>query len=538
MPCETGPRFGSPAKALRRRSLLAAGSLAASGLARPAIAQPAAVLRMVPQANLTSIDPIWTTANITRNHAFMVYDTLFGLDAELRPQPQMAAGLAVEDGGTRVTITLRPGLVFHDGAPVLARDAVASIRRWMVRNPFGQKLAAATLQLTAPDDTRLEFRLAQPFPLLPAALASIASCCFIMPERVAATDPFKQITDPTGSGPFRFLPGEYDSGSLMAYAKHGAYRPRAEPVSFTAGGKHAHFDRVEWRIIPDAATASAALQNREVDWFEQPPPELQELLARDRAIAIETIDPRPNPAMLRLNHLHPPFDNPAARRALLPAISQPDFMTAIVGDAPGAWSWIGAFTPGTAMASDAGMEALRGPRDIARARALLRDAGASAPLTRLIGPTDILAPTAMTQVCAALFRDLGLNADVALSDWGTVIQRRASRQPVDKGGWSALLTAFGSFDWLDPSGHSVLRANGAEAWFGWPTIPRMEQLRDAWFAAPDVGAQQAVCADMQRLVFQEVPFIPVGAYYSKTALRRELTGRVGGFALFYGLKRG
>ncbi len=520
---------------MNRRDFLAAGLGAA--LARPALAQPAPVLRMVPQANLTSIDPIWTTANITRNHAFMVYDTLYGLDSELRPQPQMAAGHAVEDDGKQITITLRDGLFFHDGAPVLARDAVASIKRWMVRNPFGQKLASVTQQVAALDDRRLEFRLAAPFPLLTAALASIASCCFIMPERIAATDPFKQIADATGSGPFRFLPGEFNSGSLMAYASHEKYVPRAEPVSFTAGGKRAFFDRVEWRIITDPATAAAALQNKEIDWFEQPPPELQELLARDRAIAIEKIDQRPLPAMLRLNHLHPPFDNVAARRALLPAISQTDFMTAIVGPDPSGFTTLGAFTPNTPMATEIGMEALTGPRSLDRARALLREAGALTPPTRLIGPTDILSPAAMTQVCAALFHDLGLNLDVALSDWGTVIQRRISREPVEKGGWSALLTAFGSFDWMDPAGDAALRGNGLNAWYGWPTIPRLETLRDAWFEAPTLDAQKSICADMQRAMFDEVPFIPVGAYYSKTALRRDLADRVSGFALFYGLRR-
>ena len=518
-----------------RRTLLTA---TAAALARPAVAQPAAVLRMVPQTNLGSIDPIWTTANITRNHAFMVYDTLYGLDAQLTPRPQMAAGETVDDDGQRVTITLRDGLLFHDGAPVLARDAAASIKRWMVRNPFGQKLATVTETVSALDDKRLVLRLTKPFPLLTTALASIGSCCFVMPERVAATDPFKQITDATGSGPFQFLPDELNSGSLVAYARNRAYRPRDEPVSFTAGGKQAFFDRVEWRIIPDAATAAAALQNREIDWFEQPPPELQELLARDRAIAIERIDPRPNPAMLRLNHLHPPFDTKAARQALLPAILQADFMNAIVGSDPENWSNIGAFTPGTPMANDAGMAVLTGPRSLDRARALLREAGALTPLTRLIGPTDLLAPAAMTQVCAALFRDLGLNLDVALSDWGTVIQRRASREPVAKGGWSALLTTFSSFDWLDPAGDAVIRANGTDAWFGWPTIPRLEQLRDTWFVAPNLAAQKAICTEMQRVAFDEIPFIPVGAYYSPTALRRELKGRVGGFAIFYNLKRG
>jgi peptide/nickel transport system substrate-binding protein len=265
---------------------------------------------------------------------------------------------------------------------------------------------------------------------------------------------------------------------------------------------------------------------------------LQELYRRDRNLVVESIDSRPNPAMLRLNHLHPPFDSKAARQALLPAISQADFMAAIVGPDPkGFTAEMGAFEPGTAFASDVGMAALTGPRSLDAARTALRAAGALTPRMRLIGPTDILAPAAMTQVAAQLFRDLGFNLDAAITDWGTVIQRRASREPVEKGGWSALLTAFGSFDFMDPAGHPVLRGNGAAAWFGWPSIPRLEELRDAWFAAPDMAAQKSICADMQRVMLDEVPFIPVGAYYSNTAFRRTLTGRVPGFALYYGLRR-
>ena len=534
--------FAAPQSAglTRRRALgagLAAGTLASAGLGAPAIAQTPRLLRMVPQSNLSSLDPIWTTANITRNHGFMVYDTLYGLDSSLQPRPQMAAGHVVEDDGRRITITLRPGLLFHDGSKVLARDAVASIKRWAVRNPYGQKLASVTDAVEAVDDTRIQFRLRRPFPLIFNALATIGSACVIMPERLALTDPFKQVTDATGSGPFRFLASEYNSGSLMAYARHDGYVPRDEKVSFTAGGKLAWFERVEWHIITDAATSAAALQNGEIDWFEQPPPELQELLVRQHGIAIERIDTRPSPALLRLNHLHPPFNNKAARQALWSAISQTDFMSAVVGPDPSGFTSIGAFTPGSPLATDVGMDALTGPRSLDRARGLLRDAGALAPRTRLIGPTDILSPAAMTQVCGALFSDLGFNLDLALSDWGTVIQRRTSREPVEKGGWSAFLTAFGSFDWLEPASHPALRGNGLDGWFGWPSIPRLETLRDAWFEAPTLASQQAIAADMQRVMFDEVPFIPTGAYYSNTALRRDLADRVSGFALFYNLRR-
>jgi peptide/nickel transport system substrate-binding protein len=523
---------------MKRRTMIATGAAAmAAPVFAPAVAQPAKVLRIVPQSNLTSLDPIWTTATVTRNHAFMIYDTLYGLDANLVPKPQMAGGQLVSDDGRRVTITLRDGLLFHDGAKVLARDAVASIKRWMVRNPFGQKLATVADEVVALDDRRLEFRLRKPFPPLFAALAVTGSACFIMPERVALTDPFKQLSDTTGSGPFRYLASEFNSGSFVGYARNERYVPRDEAVSFTSGGKRAFFDRVEWRIITDASTSAAALQNNEVDWFEQPPPELSDMLRRNRNIVVEPIDTRPSPAMLRLNHLHPPFDRKEARQALLGSIDQTDFMSAIVGPDPKGFSTIGAFTPGTALATDEGMSVLLGPRSLDRAKALLREAGALTPRMRLIGPTDILAPAAMTQVAGALFKDLGFNLDFALSDWGTVIQRRASHEPVDKGGWSALLTAFGSFDWMDPAGHPVLRGNGKDGWFGWPSIPKLEALRDDWFDAPDLASQKAVAADMQRVMFDEVPFIPVGAYYSNTALRRDLTGRVSGFALFYNLGR-
>ena len=519
-----------------RRAVLA-GSAA---LALPAIArgQAARTLRMVPQANLGSLDPVWSTANITRNHGYMIYDTLYGMSADLEPQPQMAAGHAVEDDGRRVVIALRDGLAFHDGEPVRSADAVASLRRWMARNPFGQKLATVTDELAADGDRRVVFRLSKPFPLLFHALAGLSQSAFIMPERVARTDPFKQIDDATGSGPFRFKRDEFNSGSLVVYERNAAYRPAPGAPSQTAGGKVVHFDRVEWQIITDAATAAAALQRGEIDWFEQPPPELQTLLRRNRALSVEPIDRLPLIGVLRLNHLHPPFSDRALRRALLPAIEQRDFMQAVVGTDPALIiERVGAWTPGTPMASAAGLEPLLSPRSPERARAMMRDAGYTDQPMRLIGPTDILAPSAMTQVAADLFRRLGFNADVALSDWGTVVQRRASREPLDKGGWSALLTAFSSFDFVDPALHSLVRGNGAQGWPGWPAIPRLEALRDAWFDAPTAEARRAVCDDIQRTAIEEVAFVPVGAYVSLTALRRDLVDRVPGFALYWNIRR-
>ncbi len=526
---------------MHRRSLLA-GAAAGAVLPRFAIGQPAGsrVLKFVPQANLTSLDPIWTTANVTRNHAWLVYDVLYGMDAQFRPQPQMAEGHTVEDDGRVYTFTLRPGLRFHDGEPVRAVDCVASLKRWMKRNSNGQKLEPLVAELTALDDRRLRFRLTRAFPRLLPSLASPSNpAAFIMPERIAATDPFQQIRETVGSGPFRFRAGEYNSGSFVAYERNAAYEPvQAGTPSLTGGPKVANFDRIEWHIITDAATASSALQTGEIDWYEQPPPEIQTLFRRNRQIAVEPIDRLQNPAILRFNHLHPPFNDKRMRQALLPAVSQADYMTAIVGPDPSLFSAnMGAFTPGTPLATDAGMEVLTGPRSIERSKALLKEAGYTDQLIRLIGPTDILAPAAMTQVAGDMFRRLGVNLDFVLTDWGSVVQRRASREPLEKGGWSAFLTAFASFEFADPSGNFPLRGHGNGAWFGWPTIPKLEELRDAWFEAPDFDAQRRIAREIQLTMLDEVPYIPVGSYTSMTSYRRNLTGRVPGFALFWNLRR-
>jgi peptide/nickel transport system substrate-binding protein len=525
---------------MRRRDVLTATAAAALPRVAPAQTARARTLRMVPQANLTSLDPIWTTANITRNHGHMIYDCLYGMDAEFRPQPQMAAGHVAEDDGRTVVITLREGLRFHDGEPVRAQDVVPSVQRWMKRNPFGQKLETLTDAVEVVDDRRVRFRLKRPFPLMFAALAQVSnSPCFIMPERLARTDPFQQVREAVGSGPFRFKADEYNSGSMVVYTKNDAYVPVASGTpSLTAGPKVAHFDRVEWHIIVDAATAAAAIQTGEIDWYEQPPPEIQMLLARNRNVRIEAIDPLPLTGILRFNHLHPPFDNKALRQALLPAINQQDFMSAIVGtDARNFQTGIGVFTPGTPLANDAGLAPLTGPRSIERARDLMRAAGYTNQPMRLIGPTDILAPSAMTQVGADLVRRLGFNADIVLTDWGTTVQRRTSREPVERGGWSMLFTAFSSFDFANPAAHFPLRGNGANAWFGWPTVPRLEELRDAWFEAPDLATEQRLAREMQTVAMDELPYIPVGSYMSLTAVRANLADRVSGLALFWGIRR-
>src|SRR3984957_10766080 len=313
-------------RAIGRRQLLAAG---AATLAAPAVAQPAktATLRFVPQANLTLLDPILTTALVTNNHAYYVFDTLYSAAADGIPKPQMASGAEVSAHGRTWKIGLRDGLKFHDGSPVLARDCAASIARWAKREPIGQLLDKVVDSYGGADDKTIEVKLKKPFPLLLSAIGKPdSSLPFIMPERLAKTDPAKQVTEMVGSGPYKFVAAEYNTGNRVVYEKNDAYIPRSEPPDWGTGAKIAHFPRVEWRIIPDPATASAALQNGEVDWWEQPLPDLLPTLAKDRNTTIAVDNPQGRMSLMRFNTTQPPFNDVRVRRAVRLGVKQDDYM--------------------------------------------------------------------------------------------------------------------------------------------------------------------------------------------------------------------
>lgn len=528
---------------MHRRTLLAGAAAAGTLLPRIGITQPARArtLKFVPHANLTVLDPIWTTAYVTRNFGMMVHDCLFGIDGNFEPQPQLAEGIAFEDGGKLATITLRADIRFHDNERILAKDAVASLKRWAKRSPMGQYLDGLTEELVALDDRRLRYRLKKPFPMLTAALGAInAPLPFIMPERLANTDPFQQIREVVGAGPFRFKADEFNSGSLVVFERFAGYQPTpAAGKGLLAGPKVAQFDRIEWHIITDAATASAAMQSGEMDWFENPPPEILQLLRRNRQVNVTPLNPLPLSGIMRFNHLQPPFDRKAIRQAFLPAVNQEDAMIAVVGTEKELYKTdVGVFTPGTPLANDAGLELLKGPRSIDRAKQMLQAAGYKNEMIRLLAPTDIATPAALSQVTGDMLRRMGVNLDMVQMDWGTAVQRRASREPLDKGGWSVLCTAFDAFDFLNPAAHFPLRGNGAGAWFGWPTVPRLEELRNAWFEAPDVPAQQRIARELQAVAMDEVVYVPMGSYIQLTALRRNIEDRVVGPPLFWNIKRG
>jgi peptide/nickel transport system substrate-binding protein len=530
-----------------RRTLLkafaGAGTLAASGrLSAPALAQGAAArtLRFVPQANLANFDPIWGTQYVVRNASAMVWDTLYGVDEKLVPQRQMVEAEEVSADGLTWTFRLRPGLKFHDGEPVLAKDVAASLERWAARDQMGLLIKGIQQELIATDDRTVKWVLKKPFPKMLLALGKISTpIAFIMPERIAKTDPFKQISEYVGSGPMRFVKNEWVPGAKAVFEKFPDYAPRSEPGSWLAGGKRIMIDRIEWVVMPDPGTASAALQNGEIDWWENPISDLVPVLRKNRNVAVDIADPLGNIGSFRMNHLYPPFNDVRARRAVLMAMSQEDYMRAIVGDDNELWKPLpGFFTPGTPLYTEEGGEILKGPRKPDAAKKLLAESGyAGQPVTCLVAQDQPITK-AQGDVTADLLKRLGMNVDFAAIDWGTVGARRAVKTPPGQGGWQMFHTWHSGADCINPAVAIGVRASGDKAWFGWPEVPAVEAEVTAWYEAKTLDEEKAAIGRLNKAALDGVVYAPTGFFLSYQAWRKNVNGVVKGpLPFFWGVAK-
>ena len=386
----------------------------------------------------------------------------------------------------------------------------------------------------------VRFRLTKLFPHLPEALAgssSILPC--IMPERLALTDPFTRVTEMVGSGPYRFLPAEFSAGTRACYERFSRYVPRNGGVqSYTAGPKIAHFERIESTYLGDAATSAAALLRGEVDWLDRPPYDQLPLLARDPGVKVEVKNTAGAIGILRFNHLYPPFDNPAVRRALLGAVNQADVMTVLVAGDRGKWhDRIGLYGPGSPLANEAGVDVISGPPDYVRVKRNLTEAGYRGERIVVLGVsgTGNIAP--ISQVGVDQLRKAGMNVDLQVMDAAALSNRVLNREPPEKGGWNVHFNILEQLFNANPATNSALRADGRIGLPGWPTSPELEVLRAAWLDTADLATQKRISEEMQMLLWRDVPYIPLGHWVPLTAHRRDLIDVPWGFPQFCGVRR-
>lgn len=497
--------------------------LAACSLLDPAQAD-GKTIRAVMHSPLRVTDPILTTAYITRNHGYMIYDTLLGTDENFQVRPQMADWTISADKLT-YTFTLRYNLKWHDGQPVTAEDCVASIRRWAAKDGTGQLILENTARLEAADSKTIVLTLTKPLGFVLEALGKISSYPpFMMPKRVAETSPNEAITDYTGSGPFKFVANEFQPGVKAVYVRNEAYVPRPEKASWTAGGKRVEVDRVEWIVMPDPQTQIGALLSGEIDMIEDTPFDLIPLLERNRSIQIRGTDPLGSQIVGRMNFLHPPFDKVEIRRAAMLALNQKDFLDALVGN-PKYYQLCGAmFACNSALATDVGAKPLF-QKNTEAARRALKASGYDGTPVVILHPTDVGILKTHPVVAAQLLRQAGFKVDLQAADWQTIVSRRASQKPPSEGGWNMFFTLWAGSDLVNPLVNQNLVGRGTKgAWFGWPEDDKLESYRQAYALASTEVERKKIATDMQAHAYDQVIYIPLGHFSRQSAWRKELTG--------------
>ncbi len=518
---------------ISRRFMLAASvALPALALSMSPASQALAAgktITAVMHSDLRVIDPGLTTAYITRDHGYMVYDTLLATDANFKVQPQMA-DWKVSDDKLTYTFTLRDGLKWHDGTPVTAEDCVASLKRWGKNDGMGQKLMDFTASIEATDARTITLKLKEPYGLVLESIGKPSSLVpFMMPKRLAETPPGKAIPEQIGSGPFKFVAGEFQPGVKAVYEKNPDYVPRKEKASWTAGGKVVKVDRVEWITMPDAQTAVNALQSGDIDFMEVPPFDLLPALEGNPDLKVETLNKFGFQTLGRMNFVLPPFDNVKVRRAALLAMNQKDVLDALVGNAKYYQTCGAFFVCGTPLATEAGGETLVKGGGMAEAKKALAESGYDGTPIVIMAPGDVVTLKAQPIVAAQLLREAGFKVDLQATDWQTVVTRRASQKPVKEGGWNMFFTNWVAADVMNPAVNVSIGGRGKNGgWFGWAEDAKIEQLKEAFVRASSSDEQKKIAAEIQKEAYDQVIYIPLGQYTQPSAWRKSLTGVLDG----------
>jgi peptide/nickel transport system substrate-binding protein len=519
---------------------LAAGSAWASAmlLPMPAKAQDK-TLRVVMHSDLKILDPVWSGAYIVRQHGYLVYDTLFAIDANFEVKPQMAEGYTVSSDGLTYTIRLRDGLAWHDGTPVTAEDCVASLKRWAVRDSMGQKLAASVAEWRVVDARTLAIVLKEPFGSVIEAIGKPSVVVpFMMPKRIAETDPFKQAEEVMGSGPFIFKRDEWKPGDRVVYVKNPNYKPRTEPAHGLAGGKVAKVDRVEWIWIPDPQTQVNALINGEIDLIESVSHDLLPVLAKQSGV--RTLRSRAvNQYQFRMNWLHPPFNDVRLRQAAMLALSQTDMLEGIIGNADYFRPCKALFTCGGPYETSIGMDGLA-QGDVTKARALVQSAGYDGTPVVLLSPSDVGVLANAGPIMKAALEKAGFKVELQVSDWQTMAQRLGARRgPPSEGGWHAFTTSWQQIDITDPMLNPYLTSTCDKARPGWPCDAEMEAIRDRFARARDPAQRKAIAEAAQVRNTQVVAYVPAGEWFTATAMRTstQVLDPMPPFLVFWGLDK-
>lgn len=513
--------------------LLALGALGlATSLA--AAQAPTKVLHVVPSADVAELDPTRAANQIGRIYSQMVFDSLFALDHTLSPKPMMAEREEVSSDGLTYRFTLRTGLRFHDGSPVTTRDVVASLERFMNGGSVGGQLKSRLASMSIVNPREFVLVLKQQFGMVEYVLGGAgAPMAGIMREVDAKRADNVAMTNPIGSGPFRYVASARVSGQRVVFDRNPDYPARAEPPDGAAGARVVKVERVEWNIIPDPTTAANALATGEADFWDTVTPDLIPFL-KGRGVTVRRTASLPAVVWIRPNFELPPFDNVKARQALALAFDQEEFMQAVAAGA--GWSRCYSFSVcGSTLGTEAGADYYR-KQDLQRARHLLAEAGYKGEPVVIVGTPQLPIINAVSQIMAQRLRDIGVNVDLQMGDWANVYKRVNTPHLTGRDAWNLVGTYSLGGTWFNPLTNVALDTScgpTTTASMGMPCDPEGEKLRQDVLAAPDDAARRASFETFQKHLWSFIPYIPGGQFDINNAYRSNVSGVLDGYVINY-----
>jgi peptide/nickel transport system substrate-binding protein len=503
------------------RSIILAA--AAAGLMATTAAHAQSTIRYASSIEPPVLDPVVNMLGVVQEHGYLIYDQLFGYGCDGMPRPQMVDQYSVKSdaAGAVWTMSLRPGMKWHDGTAVTSKDAIASITRWSKTDQVGRKLAAIGMQFAEVDENTFTITMPVESPLLLQGLAkSTSPALFMMRASDAARAHTEPVTEFIGSGPFKFVASEYAKGHKAIYEKNADYIPRSEPADCLAGGKIAKVDRIEWLVMPDYSTAVSALLGGEIDMYETPPLDLLPVIEANPDLRIQNINKLGKIGMLRINSKSPLFSTSEARVALIKAFNQADAMAVVAGDQK---YWRECYSyfacGGTNEYKEASSDAMA--FDGAAAKSQLEAAGYKGDPIRMLVVGDDEVLRKLGTYAAEAMRAAGLQVDMQVMDFAALLAKRR-----DTTAWD-VFTSWNFGVELNHPFVSLALADGCVdgGYPGAACTPALNEAKDRWAVEPDQEKNAALIKEMGRLAdTQHVPYVPLGAFDQPVAYHSSLSG--------------
>lgn len=487
------------------------------------------------------VDPIATTNYRTRDFAYLVWDVLIAVDSKGNYRPQMLDSFSASPDHMSYTFTLRDGLKWSDGTAVTAKDCIASIKRWAARDALGKQLIAKATAITEVSDTVFKLELSEPFGFVIQSLGKPGSNVpFMMPERLAKTDPSKPVTEVVGSGPFVFRKDLWVPGDRMIFEKNPHYVPRNEPADGLAGGKHVYIDRLELLTMPDSSTAVSALQTGEIDYIQRLAFDNLPIVKNNPDVVLSP-GQKGNGSFIfiaRPNHIQPPFNNPKIRQALQALVDQKEILSSLGAPAELAEECYSVYMCNTPYSSEAGTQALRSP-SIERAKQLLKEGGYKQEKVVVLHSADLPTIHFPATVLEEQMRRAGFNVEVQASDYATVAQRRFNKAPVEEGGWSLMPLNWEAFDVGSPLTHYAIAHNCTDGYPGWSCDEATTKLLTEVIQETDDAKRQAIMDKIQERAHENVSLILGGQFTTVMGYRKGLEGVItnAGLPVFWNIKK-